>query len=81
MLHDRPETVVKCACLQGLSEEPPELHAFEYAYFMTGGSARDLRHHRRTLMANQPSAVNLADLDNRYQYTLGDIDAGQQQSQ
>lgn len=65
--------------LQGLSEEPPELHAFEYAYFMTGGSARDLRHHRRTLMANQPSAVNLADLDDRYQYTLADM--GQQQSQ
>ena len=57
--------------MQGLSEEVPEVHALEYAYFMTGGSAKGLRLHRRSLVAGQCSAEVMNGMLNRYQYMLG----------
>ena len=42
--------------MQNLSEEEPEVRALEYAYFMTGGSPRGLRLHRRDLTAGQIDA-------------------------
>ena len=57
--------------MQGLSEEAPEVHALEYAYFMTGGSPKGLRLHRRSLTAGQCSAEVINSMLSRYQYMLG----------
>ena len=69
-----------CSAMQGLSEEAPEVHSLEYAYFMTGGSPKGLRLHRRSLVAGQCSAEVMNGMLNRYQYMLGSNTAQQKMS-
>lgn len=56
--------------MQNLSEEEPEVRALEYAYFMTGGSPRGLRLHRRDLTAGQPDAEFMNEVLDEYKYTI-----------